>query len=90
MPREGIAFGLPHRLEHAQIIVARLQFPQQFDSFNNSVVKSTCCSCRGLRFDSQNLHGGPQPSVTPVPGDLMPSSELSKHQTHILGTRTLM
>lgn len=26
LPREGTAIGLPHRLEHAQIIVTRLQF----------------------------------------------------------------
>jgi hypothetical protein len=32
-----------------------------------SVVKSTGCSCREPEFNSQQLHGGSQPSVTPVP-----------------------
>jgi hypothetical protein len=29
------------------------------------MVKSTCCSCRGLRLSSQHPHGILQPSVTP-------------------------
>ena len=39
-----------------------------------SVVRCTGCSSRGPRFDSQHPHDGSQPSVTLVPGDLMPSS----------------
>ena len=30
-------------------------------------------------FGSQHLHGGSQPSVTPAPGDLTPSSGLFGH-----------
>ena len=33
-------------------------------------------------FDSQHLHGGSQPSVTPVPGDPMPSSGSCGLQAH--------
>jgi hypothetical protein len=42
----------------------------------DSVVKSTGCFSRGPEFDSQHLHGGSQPSVAPVPGDIMTSSDL--------------
>jgi hypothetical protein len=31
---------------------------------------------RGPEFDSQHPCGGSQPSITPVPEDLMPSSDL--------------
>uniref|UniRef100_A0A8C6QTS0 Collagen, type V, alpha 3 n=1 Tax=Nannospalax galili TaxID=1026970 RepID=A0A8C6QTS0_NANGA len=37
---------------------------------------STGCSCREPRFDSQHPHGSQQPTVDPVPGDPMPSSDL--------------
>jgi hypothetical protein len=38
------------------------------------VVKSTGFSSRGSSLNYRNLHGGSQPSVTPVLGDRMPSS----------------
>ena len=41
---------------------------------NSSVVKSMLS--RGPGFNSQYPHSGPQPSVTPVPGNLMLSSDL--------------
>jgi hypothetical protein len=31
------------------------------------VVRSTGCSCRGPRFNSQHPHGGSQLSLTPIP-----------------------
>jgi hypothetical protein len=37
------------------------------------------CSSRGPRFNSQHLHGRTQPPLTPVPGDLMPSSGYFRH-----------
>lgn len=40
-------------------------------------------SCRGLGFESQNLRGGSRSSITLVPGDLMPSSGLLGHRTHM-------
>jgi hypothetical protein len=50
------------------------------------VVKSACCSHRGLELDSQHLHGTLQ---TPVPGDLIASSRLLEHQnTHDVCTYT--
>lgn len=36
------------------------------------MVKSTACSSRGPRFNSQHPHDGTQLSVTPDPGDLTP------------------
>ena len=35
---------------------------------------------RGSGFGSSDPHGGSQPSVTPIPGDLMLSSDLRGHQ----------
>ena len=40
---------------------------------DSAVVGGTGCSSRGPGCDSQHLHSGPQPSVTPVPGVLTPS-----------------
>jgi hypothetical protein len=34
-------------------------------------VKSTSSSSRGSRFNVQHLHGGSQPLLTPIPGDLI-------------------
>lgn len=36
---------------------------------DGSVVKNTGCSSGGYEFDSQQLHGSSQSSVTPVLGD---------------------
>ena len=41
------------------------------------MVKSTDCSSR---VESQYPYGGSQPSATLVPGDLMPSCDLHRHQ----------
>lgn len=49
---------------------------------HSSSVKSTGCSPRGPRLNSQHLHGGSQASVTPVPWELMPSSALQALCTH--------
>jgi hypothetical protein len=35
---------------------------------DDSVVKSTYCSCKGLELDSQHPHGSSQPPVTPLGG----------------------
>ena len=62
---------------------------------DNSAVKSILCSYRELRFNSQHPHSCSQPSVTLIPGDLMPSSVLQEYQvctwytyTHIGKTNT--
>jgi hypothetical protein len=41
-----------------------------------SGVNPPCCLYRGCAFDSQHLPGGSQPSVTPVPEDLIGNSKL--------------
>ena len=46
-----------------------------------SAVKSTGCSCRGPRFDSQHPHGGSQSSVIPVPERLIPAVSLHGHHS---------
>jgi hypothetical protein len=48
---------------------------------DGSVVKSTDCSSRGPEFNSQQPHGGSQPSVM---GDLTPSSGVSKDSYSVL------
>lgn len=41
---------------------------------------STDCSSTGHTFDSQHINSDSQPSITPDPGDLTPSSGLNEHQ----------
>lgn len=43
---------------------------------DDSMVKSTCCSCGGLWFGPQHPHGGWKSSVNPLAGDPMPFSDL--------------
>lgn len=40
------------------------------------------CSCKGPGLVSQHIHGTSQPSIIPVPGDLMSSSDFCRHQAH--------
>ena len=47
------------------------------------MVYSTWCSSRGSGFDSQQSHVGSQPSITPVPRDLTPSSDIQVWYTRI-------
>ena len=48
----------------------------------DSVVKNTCCSSRGPKFNSEHLCGHSQPLIIPVPKNLMPSSDFCGHQTY--------
>lgn len=54
------------------------------------MVKGTGDTCRGPKSDPQHTYGGSQPSVTPVLGALMPSSDLWIPGMHMVqtGTRT--
>lgn len=50
-------------------------------------------ACGGPRLDSHHPHDGWQPPVTPVPGDLVPSSDLYRElcrQTDIQVDKTIM
>lgn len=49
---------------------------------NGSAVKCSCYVCRRCR-SSPSTYICLQPSVTPVPGDLTPSSNFLRHQVHI-------
>lgn len=52
-------------------------------TLDDSVGESTGCYSRGSGFDPQYSHGSSQPSITPVPRDLMLSSGLkSALHTH--------
>lgn len=52
---------------------------------DGSAVKGACCSYKGPRFSCWYPHGGSQASVTLVPMDMMPSSDLHKSQdTHMV------
>lgn len=51
-----------------------------------SSVKFTDCSSGGPRVNSQQPLGSSQPPVTPVPGDLLPPSDLLGHKTCIVQT----
>lgn len=47
-------------------------------------VKDTCLFCKGPGFISPYLHGDPQPSVTPVPVEPVPSKDIGYiHYTYI-------
>jgi hypothetical protein len=50
---------------------------------DGTAVKSPGCSCRGPGFDSQHPQGCLQPSVTPIPGHPILSSDLRGYQAHI-------
>lgn len=61
--------------------------------------KSTCCFCKGPDFNSQNVYGGSQVTVTPALENLMPSSGLPgtsltcsylHTDIHTLGTRKFL
>lgn len=49
---------------------------------DGSAVKIPGCSHQGPGFKCQPPHGHPQPPVTPVPRNLMPSSDLWEYQAH--------
>jgi len=49
---------------------------------DGSVVKSTGCSCRGPEFNSQQPHGGSQPSV--MGSDALFSSGVSEDSDSVL------
>jgi hypothetical protein len=55
------------------------------DWIDGSLVKSTYCSCRGPEIPSTYIVWliGLQPLITPAPRDLMPSSGLQRHCTHV-------
>ena len=55
---------------------------------DSSVAKSTVCSCSELGLGSQNLHGGSQLSVTPVPRDLTPLLTFSGMVIHMMHRQT--
>lgn len=48
------------------------------ENYKDDLVVNNTCSCRGCRFNSQHLYlyDSSQPSLTPGPGNLIPSSKL--------------
>lgn len=62
----------------ANALTAELKGPWRWGLGRWLSAKSTCT---GPGFSSQNIHGGAQPLVTPVPGDVTPSLDLWGHQS---------
>jgi hypothetical protein len=47
------------------------------------MVKSTGCTCRGPKFNSQHLQRAHKPSVTPIPGNPQaPGMDVAHTHTH--------
>lgn len=63
-------------------IVICLIYANNWDWRDGSVVKNACCSYKGPRFGAHQPHIGSQPSLSPVPGHLMSSSDIRGHQAH--------
>ena len=53
-----------------------------------STVKKTCYSCKRIWVLVYTTHSDSQPSVTLVPGTLMPFSDMHEHQGHMLHRHT--
>lgn len=49
---------------------------------------SNCYSCIEPEPSCQHLRGGSQPSEAPVAGDLMPRSNFSEYQAHVVRIHT--
>lgn len=80
-PRSDVRHGdgaVP--LSHRQMNAPSQISPR--DWRNGSVARSTGHSPRGPGSESQHPHGSLQPPITPVSGDLMPSSGPCGHQAH--------
>jgi hypothetical protein len=76
-----IKYGLREILDASVAFCLFLKnWTKSLDRYSVALVKSTWCSFRGPSFHFQHLHGGLQPLVTPVPGDLTPSCILCRHQ----------
>lgn len=67
------------------MIALGLQRERQ-EGLDDSAVKNPVCSSRGPGCEVQHPHDCSQPSVTPVPVDLM----FHGHCTHVLHTHTYM
>jgi hypothetical protein len=55
---------------------------------NGLMSKSTDYSIKGFGYSSKYPQGSSQPSVIPVPGDLIPSTDLFRHCTHVVHSHT--
>lgn len=55
---------------------------------DDPVVKTAGYSSRGPGYDSKHPYGGSQPSITPVPGRVTPSSGFCYYQGHMWHTDT--
>lgn len=56
---------------------------EERDRRDGATVKSACNSCDGPGLISQPPHGSSQPPRIPGPGDLMPFSDLCRHQAYM-------
>lgn len=54
------------------------------------MVRNNGHSSRRIRFNSQNLHGGSQPCITPLLGDLLPPWHLWTPEMHMMYRHTFV
>lgn len=55
---------------------------------DGSVVKNSCCSCRGQELRSCHPHSGSQLPLTPAAGDPTPYYSLYEYCTHVVYMHT--
>ena len=68
------------RQKHPQVSSSMVKSQSSGGHRERSGVKNTYFSCTQPGLGSQHPHGGSQISVTPAPGDPIPSSDLPRHQ----------
>lgn len=76
--------SLDHIEKHSQIaLIPKPERKVTGKLERSSEVKGTFCSFRGPEFCSQHPQGGSQPPTISAPRDLMCSSVLFQHRTHV-------
>lgn len=71
--------------QYLQLILGILGGGERFrPGAEEMVIQSTGGFCRGPEFGSQHPHCSPQPSITPLPGGLIPTPDLHGHGMHLV------
>lgn len=72
----AVEFHDPHLIPGAHMVEEENQGQKEGTATENT------CPCTGSGFNSQNLQRSSRVCVTVLPGDLIPSSHLHRHQAH--------
>ena len=70
--------SIPHIIHNHKMIIPLAEERAQCLKV---LCQSTDCFSKRSEFSNQHSHGSAQPSVTPVPENLVPFSDLCRHQT---------